>query len=110
MFACAQKECSHAANDENRKRPLHFRGVIAEPKENKRDDDCRRSRGKREPSNLPFVGKPAALFLYAIHFQGSFFRVSARASRVAAGALASRSGKRISKEGEKFAMAGRHRQ
>ena len=58
MFARAQKECSHAANDQNRKCPLHFWRVIAEPKERKRNDDRRRDRNKREPGNLPFIGKP----------------------------------------------------
>ena len=110
MFARAPNECSHAANNQNRKCPLHFRGVIAEPKERKRNDDRRRDRDKREPGNLPFVGKPRWSFCFAIHFRGSLLLGSTRASRVAAGALASRSGKETFKEGEKFAMAGRHRQ
>ena len=68
MFAHAQKKRSHAANNQNRKGPLHFWGVIAEPKEHKRDDSCRRNRGKREPRNLPFVGKPASSFWFAAHY------------------------------------------
>ena len=102
MFARAPNECSHAANNQNRKCPLHFRGVIAEPKERKRNDHRRRDREKREPGNLPFVGKPRWSFCFAIHFRGRFFLGSTRGSRVAAGGLASRSGKGISK-GEKFA-------
>jgi hypothetical protein len=77
--------------------------VIAKPKERKRNDHRWRDRDKREPGNLSFIGKPAALFRYAIHFEGSFLLGSTRGSRVAAGGLASRSGKEICKEGEKFA-------
>ncbi len=67
MFACAPNECSHATNNQNRKRPLHFRGVIAEPKERKRNDQRRRDRDKRQPGNLPFVGKPRRSFCFARH-------------------------------------------
>jgi hypothetical protein len=41
--------------------------VIAEPKEGKRDDDCRRNGEKRKPGNLPFVGKPRWSFYFASH-------------------------------------------
>ena len=77
--------------------------MIAEPKEPKRNDHRWPDRDKREPGNLPFVGKPRCSFCFATHFRGSFFLGSTRGSRVAAGGLASRSGKQICKEGEKFA-------
>jgi hypothetical protein len=67
VFARAQNECSHAANDQNRKCPLHFGGVIAEPKERKRNDHCRRDRDKRKPGNFSFVGKPRCFFYFAHH-------------------------------------------
>ena len=60
-------KAADAANNQDRKCPLHFRRVIAEPKECKRNDQGRRNREKREPGNLPFVGKPRWSFYFARH-------------------------------------------
>jgi hypothetical protein len=67
MFARAPDEGTKAANNQNGKRPLYFRCVIAEPKERKRNNDCRCGRDKREPGNLPFVGKPGWSFRLGRH-------------------------------------------
>src|ERR1043166_8569764 len=67
MFSRAPNEGTHAANDQNRECPLHFGRVIAEPKKRERNEHRGRDRDKREPGNLPFVGKPGCFFYFAHH-------------------------------------------
>src|SRR5690349_65661 len=42
--------------------------MTAEPKQCQRNKQCRRDRAKRQPRNLPFVGKPASSFWFAAHY------------------------------------------
>src|SRR5262249_35901778 len=53
---------------QNRKCPLYFRAMTAEPKQRQRNKECRRDRAEHQPRNLPFVGKPASSFWFAAHY------------------------------------------
>ena len=67
MFARAGNEDNKPTEYENRKRPLELGRVIAEPKQNKRDNNCRGARSKGEPGDPAFVGKPVATLPRPIH-------------------------------------------
>lgn len=68
MFARAGNENNEATKYENRQRPLQFGRVIAKPKQNKRDNNCRGASSKCEPGDPPFVGMPLRIFWFARHF------------------------------------------
>src|SRR5205085_6634761 len=84
VFARAEKEAEPEARDQKRQRPLHFRRVIAEPKENKCDEESRRRRGQCEPAQSAFMCNPMTQFFDGFHAR-LFLPGSARDSRVRCG-------------------------
>ena len=63
MFARAQHEAQTEAGDEKRERPLHLRGVIAEPEKNQRDERRGRPRRESQPRQPALVSEPVPQLL-----------------------------------------------
>ena len=68
VFARAGDEKKEASNYQDRKRPLYFRAVIAEPKKRERNNHRGTSRAKGEPGQFPFMRKSVSTFRGSIHF------------------------------------------